>query len=200
MDKNKIVFREGTKEDCDRIAELNNIASGGVLDFLFRGLVFGMTPVQVAASNLKNDNYPHTYKNTVVAEHDSTIVGFSLSYPSKYHAITEDMRNFLPPDRLEHFKHFFSSRVEDSYFLDALSVDEKCRNRGIGTELISRTKQKAQKAGFKTLSLIVFADNEKARLLYEKTGFVTVKHIEVKPHTMIPHKGGCLLMRHDLLH
>lgn len=197
MNINEITFREGTREDSDQIAELDNIASEGALDFLFHDLVPGMTPVQLVAHGLRNDSYPHTYKNAIIAEHDKSVIGFSLSYPSKYHAITDELRNFLPADRLQHFKDFFSSRIEDSYFLDALCVGKKFRNIGIGTELTIRTKQKAQKAGFRTLSLIVFADNERARRLYGKAGFATVKHIDLKPHTLIPHKGGCLLMKCD---
>lgn len=107
------------------------------------------------------------------------------------------MRSFFPADRLEHFKDFFSSRVEGAYFLDAVSVEKKYRNLGIGGELIKRTVAKAGKEGFKTLSLIVFTDNEGALRLYTRTGFIVVNHIEVKPHRLIPHEGGCLLMKYD---
>src|SRR5574341_656401 len=158
MDINEIIFREGRKEDSYRIAELDNIASEGALDFLFHDLVPGMSPVQIVASGLANDQYPHTYRNVIVAEHQGSIIGMSLSFPSQFHAITEELRGFLPGDRLEHFKDFFSSRVEGSYFLDALSVEKQYRNIGIGTELIKLTTKKAAKEGFKTLNLIVFSE------------------------------------------
>ena len=60
-------YREGTKEDCGRIAQLDNIASDGAIEYLFH----------------------------------------------------------------------------DSYFLDALCVDEDFRGMGIGSKLIELTKIKA---------------------------------------------------------
>lgn len=132
MNINEIIFREGRKEDSNRIAELDSIASEGALDFLFHDLIPGMTPVQVVANGLENDHYPHSYRSTIVAEHNNNIIGMSLSFPSKYHAITDELRSFLPADRIGHFKDFFSSRVENSYFLDALCVEGKYRNLGVG--------------------------------------------------------------------
>lgn len=181
VNRNEIIFREGRKEDSKRIAELDNMAADGALDFLFQGLIPGMTPVQIVAQGLENDHYPHSFRSTIVAEHNHQIVGMSLSFPSKYHAITEELRNFFPADRLEHFKDFSSSRVEGSYFLDALCVQQNYRKMGIGRELINRTVEKAKKEKFTALSLIVFADNEKAVRLYKKYGFEIAKHIDLKP-------------------
>ncbi len=195
MHINEIIFREGRKEDSQRIAELDNIASGGTLDFLFSGLVPGMTPVQIVAHGLENDHYPHSYRSTIVAEHNGKIVGMSLSFPSQYHAVTEELRNFLPADRLDHFREFFSSRVAESWYLDALGVDERYRNIGIGSELIRRTAQKAKKEKFSVMSLIVFADNETAVRLYRKIGFEIEKRVSLGPHPLLPHRGGCLLMK-----
>jgi ribosomal protein S18 acetylase RimI-like enzyme len=199
MNIQEINFREGRKEDSNRIAELDNVASGGALDFLFHDLIPGMTPVQLVASSLENDHYPHSYRSVVVAEHNNNIVGMSLSFPSRYHAVTDELRSFLPSDRLEHFFDFFSSRIEGSYFLDALCVDEKYRGLGIGTALIKLTAQKARQEGFTALSLIAFADNAKALKLYRKIGLEVVKHIDLKPHKYIRHDGGCLLMKYDIV-
>ena len=55
-----IKYRLGKKEDSRKIAELINIASDGVVEFLFHDLVPGMSPVQVVAHNLENDNYPYS--------------------------------------------------------------------------------------------------------------------------------------------
>ena len=41
-----VQYREGRKEDSFRLAELDNIASDGAIDFLFHDLVPDMTPVQ----------------------------------------------------------------------------------------------------------------------------------------------------------
>ena len=198
MDQSTITYRPGRKPDCRRLAELDNIASSGAIEFLFHDLVAGMTPIDVVASQLEQDCYPYTFRSVIVAEFGSRIVGMALSFPSHYHTITDQMRNFLPVDRLEHFKHFFTARVEGSYYLDALCVDEPFRKQGIGGKLIDLTAARARQEGFSSLSLITFRDNTSARKLYEKKGFSVVKPIELKSHPLIPHQGGCLLMDFDI--
>ncbi|MCK4819738.1 GNAT family N-acetyltransferase [bacterium] len=194
MNIEDIKFREGRKEDSYRIAELDYIASSGAIEFLFHDLISDLSPIQIVASDFENDNYPHTFRSAIIAEYYDEIIGFSLSFPAKYHSITDEMRNFFPSDRLEHCKQFFSTRVEGSYFLDALCVEKKYRNMGIGNKLIDLTKNKAKNEGFKSLSLLVFADNTQALHVYKNNGFELIKNVELKSHELIPHEGGCLLL------
>ena len=56
-----IKYRLGKKEDSQKIAEMIETASDGVMEYLFHDLVPGMSPVQVVAYNLGNDNYPHKF-------------------------------------------------------------------------------------------------------------------------------------------
>jgi ribosomal protein S18 acetylase RimI-like enzyme len=108
------------------------------------------------------------------------------------------MRNFFPSNRLEHFNHFYSSRIENSWFLDALCVVESHRSRGIGKKLISLTKEKAVENGFNALSLIVFADNALAIPVYKHTGFQIVQKVELGRNEFIKHEDGCLLMKCEI--
>lgn len=119
----------------------------------------------------------------------------ALSYPSEFHCITDELVNFLPVERLERFREYYSSRVEGSYFLDAMCVDENYRGKGFGKTLLEQTKAKARTEGFGELSLIVFADNARAINLYENSGFKHVKNINLESHKLIPHEGGCILMK-----
>jgi len=191
----EIKCRPGEKKDCTKLAELINIASDGVVEYLFHGLVPGMTPVQTVAHNLENDNYPHSYKSTIVATAKNDIIGMGLSYPSSYHKITDEMRGFFPAERLEHFSDFYSSRVENTWFLDALCVIESHQRRGIGEKLISLTKEKAVENGFNALSLIVFADNALAIPVYKRTGFEVIHKVDLRGNEFIKHEDGCLLMQ-----
>ena len=193
-----IVYRDGQKEDCAALAEFVSIAAAGVIDFLYHELIPGMTALEIEQKSLENVEMPRSYKNAIVAENDGTLVGAALSIPSSHHTITGEMRAFFPADRMAHLERFFSSRVENSLLLDALCTDENSRGQGVGTRLISLTKKKALDAGFKLLSLIVFADNTNARRLYEHCGFEGVQHIELEPHALIPHEGGCFLMRCEI--
>jgi ribosomal protein S18 acetylase RimI-like enzyme len=188
-------YRPADKKDSARLAELINIASDGVVEYLFHDLIPGMTPVQVVAHNLENDNYPHSYKSAIVATNENDVVGMALSYPSSYHKITDEMRAFFPAERLAHFEDFYSARVENSLFLDALGVDVSHRRQGIGTRLVELTKEKARENGCEQLSLIVFADNAPALVLYKMLGFEAVEEIKLEGNEFIPHQGGCVLLR-----
>ena len=190
-----ITYRTGIKDDCPKLAELVNIASDGVVEFLFRDLVPGRSPTEVVAHNLQNDTGYYTYKNTIVAEQGTGVVGVSFYYPARYHAISDEMRSFLPADRLEHLKHILSGRVDNSLYIDTLCVDENFRGSGIGGELISLTRQKALEQGLDSLSLIALADNTNAHRLYFRCGFEIVSDVEMEPHELIPHEGGAYLMR-----
>ena len=174
------------------------MASDGVVEYLFHDLVPGMEAVQVIAYNLENDNYPHSYRSTIGAVDENSVVGMALSYPSHYHKITANMRNFLPVDRIEHLQNFYTSRVEDTWYLDALGVVESHRRRGIGEKLISMTKQTALDNGYDALSLIVFADNRLAIPVYERTGFQVVRKVNLGRNELIDHKDGCLLMKCEI--
>jgi GNAT superfamily N-acetyltransferase len=191
-------YRPAEKEDSAKLAELINNASDGVVEYLFHDLVPGMTPVQVVAYNLENDNYPHSYRSAVVAAEETDVIGIALSFPSSYHKITDEMRSFFPADRLEHLIHFFSSRIENSWFLDALCVIESHRRSGIGEKLISLTKERAVENGYNALSLIVFADNALAIPVYKRTGFEIVQKVELRGNELIKHEDGCLLMKCEI--
>jgi ribosomal protein S18 acetylase RimI-like enzyme len=191
-------YRPAEKADSAKIAEFINIASGGVVEYLFHDLVPKMTPVQIMAYNLEKDNYPHSYKSAIVAADGTNVVGMALSYPSSYHRITDEMRGFFPNERLEHLSDFYSSHVPDSWFLDALAVDQTYRIKGIGTRLVELTKGKAKDNGYEVLSLIAFADNSPALALYKVLGFHVVKEINFEGNEFIPHQDGCLLLKCDI--
>jgi ribosomal protein S18 acetylase RimI-like enzyme len=191
-------FRPAEKADCAKIAELINMASDGVVEYLFHDLIPKMTPVQSMAYNLEKDNYPHSYKSAIVAADGPTAIGMALSYPSSYHKITDETIGFFPNERLEHLRDFYSSHVPDSWFLDALGVDENYRRKGIGKKLIELTKEKAKDHGFGILSLIVFADNLPALALYKVHGFQVVQEIYLEGNEFIPHHDGCLLLKSNI--
>jgi len=190
----QVVYRPAEKADCRRLAELMEIAAGGMLDFLFHDLVPGLTPVDIESQALANPSSHYSYRNTTVAEGLGRVIGMALSFPADKWRITDEMRQFVPADRLDHLNDFFSARVEDSMFPDALAVKEEWRGQGIGSQLIEQTKQNAETRGFYSVSLMVFRDNYDARRLYARHGFEVLREVAVEPHPRISHDSGCLLL------
>lgn len=191
-------FKAAQKGNCHEIAELIDIASGGLLDFLYHNLIPGKTPIQMVADVIKEETGYYNCANAIVAKVDNEVVGISLSYPSRFHGINDAIKNFLPKDRLDHLHDFFSSAVPDSLYIDSLAVHEKYRRRGICSRFISLAADRARREGLLALSLIVLADNDAALKLYKKHGFRLVKDIRLDYHELIPHHGGAYLMKSDL--
>lgn len=194
-----IIYRNAEKDDCLQIAELIDIASGGLLNFLLFNLTIKLSPVHIVSQYLKEDKSHYTYKNIFVAElNNDKIAGMILIYPSEFYGITAEMKYVLPRERLEHLKDMYYSKIPDSFFIDTLSVHEKYHKRGIGSTLLSIAFEKAIESGFKALSLIVFADNTNALKFYEKRGFQIIKKIKIDYHPLIPHQGGAYLMKCEI--
>jgi ribosomal protein S18 acetylase RimI-like enzyme len=180
------------------LAEIVRIASGGVVDFLFTGLMPGLSSVDIIAYSLEGTEPPYTHLNAIVAEFDSEPAGMVLSYSSSLHGITEEMRQFFPPERLSYLSHFYEAKVENSWYIDAIGVFEEYRRRGIGALLMKSAAERARENGFSALSLIAFADNTPALELYQSYGFYLVRAVPLERTEQIPHEGGGLLLRCDL--
>jgi hypothetical protein len=45
---------------------------------------------------------------------------------------------------------------------------------------------------------MVLADNADAQRLYVRCGFKILESVELKSHELIPHEGGCLLMKCEI--
>ena len=189
-----ILYRIGKVEDCSKIAEGIDQASGGIVEFLFHDLLGNHTVSEIMAGSLRDEIGYDSYKNAIIAEYQGDIVGIVYSYPAKFHGISEETKALVPSDRLLLLAEFFSSRVEESLLLDSIYVDKQFRGQGIGSALIELTKQKARDGGYKQLSLMVMNENMSARRAYERSMFTIVKHIKVEEHPLIPNKGGIYLL------
>ena len=189
-----IIYRPARKEDCLKLGELDSLAGEGVLEFLLEGLVPGMTAAEVAAHDMAENQGPRSFRNVLVAETNGKVKGMAFSFHSQNHCITDDMRKFIPAERLTPLEAFFSTRVEDSLYLDALAVDPDLQGHGIGKRLVELTKQKALDMGFGSLSLIVFEHNQNALGLYRKQGFQEVRQITLEIPELLPEAEILLLM------
>ncbi len=190
----EISFREALKEECLPIAKLVDIASSGVLDFLYHDLVSGKTPIKLLTEFLANENGYYSYENTVVAFNDSDITAMAVSYHSKFHGINEEMRLFFPKERLAHLEELFNSRIENSLYIDALAVREKYRKIGIGKKLLHEMEEKAKGMNLFALSLIAFEENNDAMNLYMNYGFKRAKEINIGSHELIKYSGNAFLL------
>lgn len=188
-------LRPAKKKDCHKLAELESIASGGVIDYLFHELMPGYSPIEIVEHGLKDKRSPHSYVNAIVAEIDGSVAGMVLAFPSSFHGITDEMRAFFPAERLDHLADFYSARVEESWYVNSIGVFEEHRGSGVGTKLMQAAEETARENGFHTMSLVAFADNTPALALYKSLGYEVVRRVSLEGNEFIPHNDGCLLLQ-----
>ncbi|MEA5533928.1 GNAT family N-acetyltransferase [Crocosphaera sp. XPORK-15E] len=192
---NNIIFRPAMPQDASAIVPLILAAGGGIFEFLLSDLLVDITLEELLISEIIKETGNLSYSKIEVAQINHKIVGLTNIYPAKDYGITEEMRQFLAPNKLDWLTDLFTRRVEDSLLLNILAVAPQYQRQGIGTKLINRVKEKAQSEEFSCLSLTVWTDNLAALQLYQRQGFQEVKPIQVNFHPLIPHHGGLKLMQ-----
>ena len=127
------------------------------------------------ASSIQNDRI-------LVALKDNVVVGFAgLQYSNKSYSdpsLNQIIRIYgLETIRVFLFLiiEFFNKPKAHQLHLDTLAVSDQEQNKGIGTKLIQSTIKLAKTKKFSQIKLEVIGTNKKAKSLYEKIGFKTVK-------------------------
>jgi len=194
MDIPNVTYRVAEPSDAPEIAPLIGMASGGLIDFLFRSINSEFTVEESVALLVRSETGLLSYRNIEVACWNDRVVGMAHAYAGIHHRMTEEVKRTLPQNRLKVLKGFYQNPVPNSWFLNALGVRSEYRQQGIGTSLLWRTKQKAWQSGFATLTLIAWSDNRTALRLYHKNGFREVAQIPIPQHPEFSHSGSCVLM------
>jgi ribosomal protein S18 acetylase RimI-like enzyme len=185
-----VTIRPATKADCRRIAELFQISSEGVVDYVWEQLRAeypGLAPLEIGERRYGRENTPFSYQNCLIAEHGGKAVGM-------LHAFVMAARDgpLGPIDPV--LRPYAEMEVPGSFYIAGLAVLPEYRDRGIGTRLLRAARERARALGAAELSLIVFAGNDDALRLYAREGFKEIDRRRVVPHPLIAHTGDAVLM------
>ncbi|MBU6446872.1 MAG: GNAT family N-acetyltransferase, partial [Verrucomicrobia bacterium] len=134
-----------------------------------------------------------SYRHSTVCEVDGNVVGLLHCFPLSFHKPPKV--TMVPKERFEYLKPFYDVHIPNSLYLFTLAVIGEFQGQGIGAQLISIAKLRAQEHGFTSLSLHAWADNQKALELYKKSGFKVVKQCAIPRHPLLPHDNGMVLMQ-----
>lgn len=192
---NQLIFRPATPQDSLKIAPLIIAAGGGIFEFLLEDFLQDTTLESLLSSEVKKEEGNLSYHNIEVAQLKDKVVGMTNTHPIEEFGVTEEIKNFIDPEKLDWLAELFMNKVEGSLFLNILSVFPDYQKQGIGTRLINNSKQKARREKFTSISLTVWTDNTEALGLYKRQGFQEVKQIQVDCHPLMPHEGGIKLMQ-----
>lgn len=166
-------IRQARRSDAPMIARAIRMGVGEEIFTNFGGVRHSAQEVEdVFAALAERDDTQYSYLNTLVAEEDGQVVGVAVAYDggqllelrkSFFEAAEERLGCRFDPDTP-------GETVPEEFYLDTLAVWPSHRGRGIATELIRATAERARAASL-PLGLLVDKTNHRARRLYESLGF-----------------------------
>jgi ribosomal protein S18 acetylase RimI-like enzyme len=190
-----VVVRPAQEVDTPDLARLTIIATGGISNALYDGLVPGVPTETLLAWRFSQVGSVKSYQHCWIAQRGPRVIGMVHAYPIDSLAdaptdprLTADRVAVLAP---------FTALVEEahgSYYINFVAVYPGGRGGGIGNRLLAQAMSDAQQQGFAEVSLIVFEQNRRAVALYLRLGFEIVSRRPVVPHALVHHSGDLLLM------
>jgi len=161
-----VTLRAARPGDCRRIAELFEISSDGIADYVWSQLQAdypGLSLLEIGERRYARENTAFSYRNCVVAERAGEVIGM-------LHAFAIEPAEAPPatPDAIDPaLRPYAELEVPGSLYVSGLALVPGERGGGIGTRLLGVARERARALGCAELSLICFAANAGARRLYE---------------------------------
>jgi ribosomal protein S18 acetylase RimI-like enzyme len=189
-----IDLRAATPDDVQAIVRFTIDAGGGIFEQLLDGLVPSLGVTDLLALLVTDEQSVLNFRNCVVAVDRSAVCGAALTYPASEYGVPAQAAGLVSEERLEPLRAIFKTSVQNSYYLNTLAVLPEYAGRGIGTTLLQTAGALAEQSGFPEISLQVWAQNHRARNLYERFGFRSVSTIPVGTSRHFRYYGPMLLM------
>jgi GNAT superfamily N-acetyltransferase len=189
-----LVVRPARRDESGTIAELFEISSDGVADYIWSTLQAdypGLPLVEIGRRRYERENTAFSYQNCLMAENRGRVLGMMHAYPV---APTRDFDPTPPPvDPV--LRPYAELEAPATLYIPGIAVWPEFRAQGVGTRFLAAARERARSLKLRELSLLCFAGNTGARRLYERAGFVVVDWRPVVPHPLIRHTGDVLLMQ-----
>ncbi len=175
--------RKAFVEDADLITQTIAMAEGELIPF-FTG-TRDETKITAALREfiLSEKSNRYSLDNCLVAEADGKAVGAVFAFPADSQPELDKLLLAALKARGVELEELFFEGIPGSYYLSSMAVDPSCRGMGIGSALMEAAEQKGRDQGFKTASLLVATDKEKARALYERRGYTVVENAAIAQFT-----------------
>jgi len=184
-----VVTRPARKPDCRTIASLYSISSDGVCDYIWTTMAKpGEDIVDVGQRRYEREEGLFSFRNCTVAELNGEIIGMLVAFPM--HVEPDATEKVVDPVLAP-----YSALEEDnSYYICGMALFPPYRGLGVGSSFLALAESHARARKLAKLSLIVFEQNEGAKRLYLRNGYVEVARHPVVPHPLIRYTGDALLM------
>jgi ribosomal protein S18 acetylase RimI-like enzyme len=188
-------IRPATEADIPDLSKLLLMATDGIVESLYEGVVPGLPTHEIVERRLAREGTCGAYTNCWVAAGGTRIAGKLHAYPLD--ALADDPPDPLVPEERYKVLEAFDALDEPaagSYYINVIAVFPDYRRRGLGGRLLDLAHQQARAGGFSQLSLAVFQENASAVRLYDRAGFTVAARAPAPAHPLIPFSGDMLMM------
>jgi ribosomal protein S18 acetylase RimI-like enzyme len=192
-----VIFRKATKQDAVHLAALLDIASRGLVLWLWQSMSApGQSAIELGRERiLQIQNSPSHFSKWMVATSNDENAGAFAAYPLSKTAAANDVDElpevYRPMLELE-------SLAAGTWYIMTLSVFPEFRDKGLGTMMLEKIEGIARSSGHKHLSIMLVSDNSAALRLYDRFGF---REIHRRPYIPFPgshDSGDWLLLKKDI--
>lgn len=192
----RLVVRKAMAAENDALAILADIAGGETLAFIARGIDPTADARAIYRKIIASEAGMFSYQNCFVAEFNGKVVGLANAFPARF--IENDQNGVTLMAREKYLEARTRMNDPRSYLLNNIAVDPTWRRKGVGVRLVEAVLTEAKQRGFRSVTLHVWADNERAIAFYRALGFRSVRLANIPWHPELPHIGGSLLFRLNL--
>jgi ribosomal protein S18 acetylase RimI-like enzyme len=187
-------IRDASRDDARDLAELIEIAGGGIPTWLWSGMAGpGESPLDVGTRRARRDEGGFSWRHALVAEAGGRVTGMILAYrlPPRAPGDEEEAAQAGPV-----LRPFVELELEapGSWYINAFAVREGLQGRGIGARLLDRSLEKAAAAGCGEASVQYFSQNLRAGAFYERHGFEKRAERVLAPGTACRYAGHTVLL------
>jgi ribosomal protein S18 acetylase RimI-like enzyme len=182
------ILRGAGDVDSRRIAELFQISSGGVADYIWQLLSSdfpGLSLLDIGERRSGREGENFSYQHCTMADLDGRVAGMLHGFEMPAGSEPEEDPVLRPYAELE---------IPGSFYVSGVAVYDAYRGSGIGQQLMDAAMKSARLQDLGSLSLISFAQNTGAVSLYQRLGYRIVDSRPVVPHPLINYTGDAVLM------
>lgn len=194
-----IDYREARPDDVEEIAELMCMAAGAMGEFVLSRLVSGLNFKELMVSALHDESTTFHYGNVLVATMNTSVVGMAHCYPANQHALPGIIQALVPTKRLAILQPIYDSKVQGSYYVNALAVHPRVRRNSIGSTLFQFCEDMAVALGYDCVSAHIWQSDSGVQNALSKLGYCEVEKVAIKPHKLLPLSKKMVLLKSQQL-
>lgn len=201
MNGSGVTVRVAQERDAPALADLAIMASHGVMNLLYEGLIPGQSVAEaIIERRIRNPASFCALRHWRVAQDArGTVLGGLNCLPNVElaKAVGDSM---IGPERLEPLMNLFELDrfLVDTYYVNMIAVFPQHRRSGAGRALMLEAERLARQCGLRAISLTTFEADAGLIAFYSKLGFTMRERRPIPPHPLFDFSGNWVLMMRDL--